>query len=231
MLWSIKMSTKTKKDELSKSIDSNPCGMCRAFGLPICLGHGGGGGSDEDKEEYSNQNKILAPKYKHATIKAEALSLELENSEVWSMEKDDFLYQFNNPLALCAIELDLVRGLIHFRGKELLAANDKMDLNMLYDQIEEMLKKFGAAVNAPDIGVLRSGDDLIIRILNHNLYDQVVIELQKKNLIPNNNYKTGQVYQANQNAELQTHEPATDYKSPNPFDITNGPRPVNDIDG
>lgn len=218
-----------KKDERSKSIASNPCGMCRAFGLPICLGHGGGSGSGEDKEEYSNKDKILTPKYEPATIKTKTLFLELENSEIWSLE-NDFQYQFNETLALCSIELDLASGLIHFRGKEFLAVNDKMDLDKLYDQIEVMLKQFTDAVNAPDIGITRSGNDLIIRIPDRNLYDQFVIALLNNNLIPNNNYKSGQAYQTNQNAE-QIGESASAYKSPNPFDISRGPRPVNDIDG
>ncbi|STX49529.1 Uncharacterised protein [Legionella hackeliae] len=34
----------SKKDLRSKAIENNPCSLCRAFGLPVCRGHGGGRG-------------------------------------------------------------------------------------------------------------------------------------------------------------------------------------------
>lgn len=218
-----------RRDERSKALDSNPCGMCRAAGLPICRGHGGGaGGGNEAKDENSPKDNAPTPKYVPTNIEVKALSSYLEDSEVWNSD-EDFLYNFNNDLAVFSIELDSARGLIHFQGNESLSANDKKDLNELYDKIEDELKKFTDEVNEQNISISRKGNDLKISIPDPSLYDQFVTRLLNKNLIPNNNYKADLDYKANQNAEqkVDEKEASASYKSPNPFDISSGPKPTN----
>ncbi|CZL27347.1 hypothetical protein [Legionella pneumophila] len=221
-----------RRDERSKALENNPCGVCRASGLPICKGHGGGagGGSDEAKDENSQKDSAPTPKYVPTNIEVKALSSYLENSEVWN-SNEDFLYNFNNDLAVFSIELDSARGVIHFRGNESLSAIDEKDLNELYDKIEDELKAFTHEVNAQNISISRKGNDLKISIPDPNLYDQFVTRLLNKNLIPNNNYNADLNYKANQNAEqkVDEKEAAASYKSPNPFDISKGPRPASDF--
>lgn len=220
---------KNRRDERSKALDSNPCGICRASGLPICKGHAGGsGGGDGNKDENSQKDNTPTPKYVPTNLEVKALSSYLENSEVWNTN-EDFLYNFNNDLAVFSIELDAARGLIHFKGKESLNTNDKKDLNELYDKVEDELKKFTDEVNAQNISISRKGNDLKISIPDPNLYDQFVTRLLNKNLIPDNNYKTDLDYKTNPDAKQKVDEKdaAASYKSPNPFDISSGPKPTN----
>jgi len=237
MLWSVKMLTDTRSkkenrnDERSKSIDNNPCGMCRAFGLPICKGHGSSGGGDEAKDESQKNDKAPIPKYVPTNIEVKGLSSYLENSEVWNSE-NDFLYYFNNDLAVISIVLDSARGLIHFKGNEFLSANSKKDLNELYDKIEDELKKFTDEINAKEISISREGNNLKINIPDHILYDQFVTRVLNKNLIPNNNYYADLNYKANPHFEQKIGEKNSaysSYKLPNPFDISKGPRPTSDF--
>ena len=185
MEYKMPTEARSKKENRNDASDSNPCGMCRAFGLPICKGHGGGGG-DEAKDENPKNDNAPTPKYVPTNIEVKALSSYLEDSEVWNSE-NDFLYNFNDDLAVFSIVLDSARGLIHFKGNEFLSANNKKDLNELYDKIEDELKKFTDEVNAQNISILREGNNLRISIPDHNLYDQFVTRLLNKNLIPNNN--------------------------------------------
>ncbi|ASQ46001.1 hypothetical protein clem_07240 [Legionella clemsonensis] len=220
-----------RRDERSKALENNPCGICRASGMPVCKGHGGGGGGgDEAKDENFNNENAPTPKYVPKTIEVKTLSSYLENSEVWNSE-EDFLYHFKNDSAIFSIELDAAKGLIHFQGNELLSADDEKDLNELYDKIEDELNKFTDEVDAQNISRSREGDNLRLNIPDPKLklYDQFVTRLLNKNLIPDNNYKTDIAYKADQNVELKVDEKgvATSYKSPNPFDISSGPKPTN----
>ncbi|HHY1453248.1 TPA: hypothetical protein ACV1OQ_000301 [Legionella pneumophila] len=227
-----KSKKENKRDERSKALDSNPCGMCRAAGLPICRGHGrGAGGGNEVKGENSPQDNAPAPKYVSTNIEVKALSSYLEDSAVWSSD-EDFLYNFNNDLAVFSIKLDSAMGLIYFQGNESLSANDKKDLNELYDKIEDELKMFTDEVNAQNISISRKGNDLKISIPDPNLYDQFVTRLLNKNLIPNNNYKADLDFKTNPDAKQKVvaeNEAVASYKSPNPFDISKGPRPTSEF--
>ncbi|QBR84773.1 hypothetical protein E3983_10660 [Legionella israelensis] len=220
--------SKSKRDERSKALAGNPCGNCRAAGLPICKGHGGGGGAggNEAKDENASKDNAPTPKNVPSNIEVKALSSYLENSEVWNSD-DDFLYNFNNDLAVFSIELDLAKGVIHFQGNESLSANDKKDLNELYDKIEDELKRFTDEADAQNISFSRKGDNLKINIPDPKLYDQFVTRLLNKNLIPDNNYNADLDYKINPDAErkVDVNKIAdSSYKLPNPFDISKGPR-------
>ncbi|KTD23113.1 hypothetical protein [Legionella israelensis] len=218
--------SKSKRDERSKALAGNPCGKCRAAGLPICKGHGGGAGGDEAKDENASKDNAPTPKNVPSNIEVKALSSYLENSEVWNSD-DDFLYNFNNDLAVFSIELDLAKGVIHFQGNESLSANDKKDLNELYDKIEDELKMFTDEADAQNISFSRKEDNLKINIPDPKLYDQFVTRLLNKNLIPDNNYNADLDYKINPDAErkVDVNKIAdSSYKLPNPFDISKGPR-------
>ncbi|STX50956.1 Uncharacterised protein [Legionella busanensis] len=224
--------TKGKRsEERSNALDSNPCGICRAMGSPICKGHGGGGGGGGDKGETAQNGSAPTPEYKPTNLEVRALSSYLEHSEVWQTE-DDFLYNFNNGSAVFSMGLDLAKGLIHFEGDESLDDTDAKDLNELYDKIEEELKLFTQEVKGQNISVSRKGNDLKISIPDQKLYDQFVTKLLNKNLIPNNNYNADLAYKPNplnnQKVDVKDMTDST-YKSPNPFDISKGPRPTNDF--
>lgn len=222
--------SRSKRDERSKALDSNPCGMCRAAGSPVCKGHGG----SEAKDENAPKDSSPAPKNVPSNVEAKALSSYFEDSAVWN-SKDDFLYNFNNDLAVFSIELDSAKGLIHFQGNEFLSANDEKDLNELYERIEDELKKFTDEVNAQNISSSREGNNLKINIPDPKLYDQFVTRLLNKNLIPDNNYNADLVKHVNQVVEqkVDVNETAdSSYQSPNPFDISKGPKgPTTSDDG
>lgn len=227
-----KSKKENKRDERSKTLESNPCGICRAQGLPICKGHGGGkGGGGESKEENNAKDKAPTPKNVPSNLEVKELSSYLENSAVWHFN-DDFQYDFNNDLAIFSIELDSALGLIHFKGNELLNATDEKDLNELYDRVEEELKMFKDEVKSQNITFTREGNNLKINIPDPNLYDQFVTRLLNKNLIPDNNYNADLVSKANSGADQKVDankEIDSSYKSPNPFDISRGPKPSDDI--
>ncbi|MGQ3890274.1 hypothetical protein ACQUW5_14825 [Legionella sp. CNM-1927-20] len=222
-----------RNDERSKALDSNPCGICRAMGSPICKGHGGGaggGGGDKAQDENAQKDSAPTPEYKPTNIEVKVLSSYLEHSDVWNSE-DDFLYHFSNNFAVFSMVLDSAKGLIHCKGNELLNDNGEKDLNELYDKIEEELKTFAHEVKAQNISISRRGNDLKISIPDQKLYDQFITKLLNKNLIPNNNYNANLNYKMNPDAKqkIDEKEAAASYKSPNPFDISRGPRPTNDF--
>lgn len=39
-----------KMDARAQAIQNNPCSTCRAFGSPVCRGHGGGGSAGSSGE-------------------------------------------------------------------------------------------------------------------------------------------------------------------------------------
>ncbi|MGQ3887824.1 hypothetical protein ACQUW5_02185 [Legionella sp. CNM-1927-20] len=236
-----------RKDERANALDSNPCSMCRAMGSTVCKGHGGGGGGGGgNKGETSQKDNAPTPEFKPTNLEVRALSSYLEQSEVWQTE-DDFLYNFNSDFAVFSMALDLGKGLIHVKADESLEDKDEKDLNELYDKIEEELKLFTQEVKAQNINVSRKGNDLKISIPDQKLYDQFVTKLLNKNLVPNNNYNADLTYKANpvtnqkvdlaykanpvtnQKVDVKEAADAT-YKSPNPFDISKGPRPKNDLE-
>ncbi len=52
-------------DDEKDAIRKNPCGVCRARGMPVCKGHGGGG--DETEEESDDQETPRADEYFYKT--------------------------------------------------------------------------------------------------------------------------------------------------------------------
>lgn len=225
-----KLQTKNenKKDGRSKALENNPCSICRALGLPFCKGHGGGagGGGDTAKEASSQNDTTPTPQYAPANIKAKSLTSYLENSAVWN-SNEDFLYNFNHEAALFSLELDLAKGFIHFRGHESLSALEKKELNALYDKVENELKAFTQEINSQNFTILRTGNELKITIPEPGLLDQFITRLIHKNLIPDNNYHADLNSRTKQNGEQKLDEKeAAVYKSPNPFDISKGPRPI-----
>ncbi|HFL2714587.1 TPA: hypothetical protein ACGWTM_001744 [Legionella pneumophila] len=217
--------SENRMDERSNSIKSNPCGICRALGLPICKGHGGGGGGGGADTQNDD-----APELSHVPSNIEVITLSsyLENSEVWNYI-EDFKYHFKSELAIFSILLDLGIGLIHFKGNELLNDTDNKDLNALYSTIESEFRNFSQEVHLQDGSAKRTGNDLKISIPDPKLYDQFVTRLINKNLIPNNNYNVDLANKTNQNPGLSVYgNGPIAYKTPNPFDISRGPKPGTD---
>ena len=113
--------TKSNKDPIKAAVDSNPCGSCRAMGLPGCKGHGGsgggggGGGSDsnESKKEEAGSKVIGAP-----SPTALAATAEQDKAKVmWVQSQLLSNVTSNYEVGLLLIESDRLRGNLTFKVK------------------------------------------------------------------------------------------------------------------
>jgi|GEM_PF-1850656 len=189
---------------IKQAVESNPCGMCRALGLPICKGHSGGHG---DKKEGSVEKYQQGSAKSPDIAEANTLPSYLGGSEVW-ISDDDSKYSFTNELSIFSINLDLKNGMIHFKATEPLTADNKKDLEQLYTEITKEVK-------TEDIIFSREGNNLEIRLPSTESCEQFITKLLNKHLIPDNDYNTDITNAANQHVLKKIiksgHVPAVGY--------------------
>ncbi|WP_156812502.1 hypothetical protein [Legionella tunisiensis] len=136
-------SKETQKDARARAIENNPCNMCRAFGLPLCRGHGGGGGGSNDaSENQDNEQSMLEapwPVLKPVTENEKLIQFFLE-SGMWTLAEDaDLVLEFSNLDAILTIKLDMENGELLFEGdRDLLTGT----LDELFDAVEKELAFF-----------------------------------------------------------------------------------------
>ncbi|STX49987.1 Uncharacterised protein [Legionella busanensis] len=238
-----KLENGDRKELKAKAIENNPCNMCRVLGLSSCQGHGGGGGGggsgNEDKlsgrdpgDLYENESP-LSLNLKPSLIEGMLLSSFLEASEIWheSLE-EDLLYLYKNDLALVFLSLNLSQGLITFQENKLLDTDEQKDLATLYDAINNEFKQFRKELSDQNIKLnatlIRVDNKLSISFRGDSskYYDAFVTRLMDKNLIPTKKVELDLAQTAQkQEVFLPQDSKADAYKSPNPFDISRGPRP------
>lgn len=210
----------SETDTLLEMVKSNPCGICRALGMPKCRGgHGGGsepGNEDEDNKELMDTDKP-------------SLELMLDKSNLWQESYDeDLLYQFGNSFSLLSMRLDLAKGMLTCSGKEPLTKEEQEELDALYEAICQLFEQFqkeltahGKALNAT---FQIQANQLTIQIQRPQYFDAFIVRLMTNNLLPITQIKALLI--ALNDTEKSEEQKVSGYKSPSPFDIAGGPKPI-----
>ncbi|MDI9819796.1 MULTISPECIES: hypothetical protein [unclassified Legionella] len=211
---------KQNPDQRESAINNNPCGICRALGLPICKGHGSSGGGSGDS--YDDQS--LA---KGQSVTKEPISIDLEKSlgksTLW-LNSDDLAFEFNIPDALMSVKIDMEQGIISFLAKEDLSQDQSIALQKFFEAIKQEFNEFknDFSVAANQMQLAQMGNGLKITISNPKLFDAFVQRLLDRNILvtelgPMPGKGRYSIPESKQETENQ-------YKSPTPFDISS-PKP------
>jgi hypothetical protein len=232
-----------KKDALSLLIDRNPCGICRAFRVPICMGHGSGGGSSSgggDSGGSGGSNGSSNEANSSAPIAKAAINT-FDNSLATTADYSDIssLLQLNNrefnfeviiellAKKIFSIENNSELGILTIKCSpalcKLLSEEQKAELKKFIDVIQHEFNDFktrnGIIDQSYSITLEKDHQDnilsLTIKINNPKLYDAFIKHLTK-NLIS--------IDLPDQEERNRLENPKKS-SIPNPFDISRGPRP------
>ncbi len=222
--------TYDKKDPLTKAIENNPCGICRAKRLPRCMCKGGGGGGSSDAEDETYEPNDSSK----ATTDAQTLQglndIFSENPFWEPVYNADDCYIYNDPLALFSITLDLSAGSLVFTKRDGLSKEELEQLEKFLDVVESELNSFKAELNANGIDTQafqchRGNGNLTIKIPNPTYFDAFVQQLIDKNLLSTDSMQKkhdSNVVNSNESDEQQTQVITS--TAPTPFDISKGPK-------
>lgn len=227
------MSSNKNEDTRSQALENNPCNMCRAMGLPVCKGHGGGGGGgDSDSESETAEENDLQ---KTDTAIPESLHEVFSESTLWQyIDGTDDIYTYDAPLALLSIKLDLGAGSLVFSKHDNLSKEEEQELNKLLDTIENELNDFKAELEAKGMDTQaiqchRENGCLTIKLPTPGYFDAFVQRLTDKNLLvtdlPQKKHTLESAVTKHQDNPAQ-EEQQNAATAPNPFDITQGPKPL-----
>jgi len=217
--------------DAENALENNPCGMCRALGLPSCKGHAGGGGGGDEAEDSYESTDSSSPSYQPSPVEIVTLSSFLDKRNAWQQSnEDDLLYTYNNDLAVLTLSLDLSKGVIKFEGQQFLSQDKQDELDALYETITTELAHFKNELNANNIKldatVNRKGNDLTIKISDPKQYDAFISRLMEKNLLPTQQIAPALKPSAKSQEKTSDLNAESDsYKSPTLFDISSGPKP------
>ena len=232
----------SKKDKRILAIQNNSCGMCRALGRPICMGHGGGAGggssSNSSGNESSIENKALGLKISTADINA--MKQSLLQGQAWDLSEDsDLIFEFTDSDAVLGITLDMGKGLMVFRGKRELTEEEQKALDELYSVLgkelnflkNELLKR---NESIEGIQMVKNHNTLTVKIPNPRHYDLFVQQLLNKNLLPTQSNRLLQQNTIIKETPIVTSakEPTlqeNQSKTPTPINIHRGPKPPTEI--
>lgn len=211
--------------QIKEAIESNPCGKCRATGMPSCKCKSGGGG---DGPENESENDVLESQ-NNIINNATQLVLKLSDSELWDEKIDkEEAFQYLNPHSLIDLTLDVHNCKLTFNIKEDLSPTERQKVAELYEAIKEELADFKSemAAEGKDVSQIQVKDidgKLEIKIPNPELYTAFVSRLMQGNLIPTQMPTVDNIQSKNyeSNPETEVNKSAS---APNPFDIS-GPTP------
>lgn len=213
----------SETNKLLEMVKSNPCGVCRALGMPKCRG-GHGGGSEDRNEDEDNNELMEADK--------PSLELILNKSNGWKESPDeDLQYQFSNSFSLLSMRLDLTKGKLTCSGKESLTKDEQEELDALYEAIRELFEQFQKEL-AADGKVLNAtfqmqANQLTIQIQPPQYFDAFIAQLMTNNLLPTTQVKAPLTAVKDKAVpEKDEEQTVSGYKSPSPFDIASGPRSI-----
>lgn len=208
------------KDDRTKAIQSNPCGICRANGSPVCKGHGGScsSGSDDssDRLEDASTKTTATGISAYRPISLETLLIQ---SAVWK-HTDELTFKFESPNALFTMEIDMENNRIVFLGDKNLLREQQKELNLFLNTILDELKQFKAeltaqGVSANNIKVTRGENTLILSFGSAKQYDSFVQRLIDKNLIPM--HPRPVLQEKHENHLVEEH--GRRYNTPTPFNM------------
>ena len=227
------MTSPKDQDTRSKALENNPCGICRAMGLPVCKGHGGGsgggdsgGGSEASEGNDLKQTAATTPKSLHNVF---------SESTLWQhIDGTDDIYTYDAPLALLSIKLDLGAGSLVFSKHGNLSKEEEQELNKLLDTIENELNEFKAELEAKGMDTQaiqchRENGCLTIKLPTPEYFDTFVQRLTDKNLLVTDLPQKKHTLETAATKNQDNPDPEEQKKAataPNPFDITQGPKPL-----
>lgn len=227
-----KKNTVNPKDLRQQKIDSlierNPCPLCRSRKMPLCLcrgGSGGGGGSDSSEKDASqSDNAQLSGNYRSLT------SLFL-NSDIWKESPEhDLVYKLAPPFGLFSIAIDVGGLKLTFEGSKSLNYEDRQKFDAFYARIKAEFNSFKQALLdlgiKTDANMSHKGDTLIITIPDSNQFGVFIERLMNVGLLPKHASQLASIQKMIDNHPDTSHP--SSYKTPNPFDISKGPRPSKD---
>ena len=171
---------------------NNPCGLCRAFGLPPpCRGHGGAGEGDSGSAE---ENKHKDEKQLSDTTTAPQTG-DTKLSKTDHYDAAQLMLSSSGAIHLAAgllsIEaIKLPHGILIFRGKAELTTEEKQTLREFinavkttFDEFKQKLEEEGVSTKQFTADI--KNDELTIKINNPKYYNEFIQLLNKKNLLPN----------------------------------------------
>lgn len=227
------MTSNKNEDTRSQALENNPCNMCRAMGMPVCKGHGGGGGGGDSGggSEAAEENDLEQT----ATTTSASLDDVFSESTLWEhIDDTDDIYTYDAPLALLSIKLDLGAGSLIFSKRNNLSKEEEQELNKLLDTIENELNDFKAELEAKGIDTQaiqchRENGCLTIKLPTPGYFDTFVQRLTEKNLLITDFPQKKHTLESDATKNQNKPDPEEQQKAstaPNPFDITQGPKPL-----
>lgn len=220
-------------DERTLAIKNNPCGSCRALGLPICRGHGGGGGGSGDKTSAQDKEASVTPN-------ADQLMKALKLSPLWTtkdapdeeeVEAENAVFDYNPPESILFFHIDFEKGIVKLRPKPNLSKEDletyedfqkaiENELHVMKQEMEEQGKEFNFSIE-------RVGNKVFIRIPNVQQFDLFITRLRDKNFLPTQPQPTPKMADSEKKDlpgyDSDSFKREASRRAPNPFDIDNGP--------
>lgn len=233
--------------------ERNPCGICRASGLPVCKGHGGGGGgggggSSESAKEDKSASPVPAPQLKGSALSTNpAPSIDLvallNQNEDWTNQDDlDSAFKFENPEALFTIEMDMELGSLTFSGNKDLSKEQQDTLDEFFNAIENELIAFKNELTTrgenptslAQIKLTRERNALTLKLPTPTIYDAFIQRVVDKNILPvkpapqpgkTQEMKISEITSQSKAQVPETSKPPEQSTAPTPFNIKNGPTP------
>lgn len=180
---------KSKKDPIKTAIDNNPCGSCRAMGLPSCKGHGASGGGDSESDEAKKKETTYSSnQIVNTRVQASLTSTtELDKAKAMWVQSQLLSNDTNKyEVGLLSIVSDRLRGNLTITIKSGLSKVEeeiarkyletiKTEFSEFKDQLADKGKNFTATL---------VGNQLSIHIPNPKYYGQFIEYLSRKNLLP-----------------------------------------------
>lgn len=176
---------KSKQEDSMNPLDKNPCGICRANGLPICKGHGKSGGGSGDGTGASEE-KMDSTDLSASSDKAipKTVYSSLEDSELW-LHTDDYIFEWDNPGSLIKINADLGKAIINISNNrdDLESHKQKQAQTQLLNAINEELTQFIKELELKGVIIEYTENKLKIQMPGLNYYDTFIQRLMDKNLL------------------------------------------------
>jgi hypothetical protein len=229
------------EDPRKKVVNNNPCGICRAMGMPVCKGHGGGSGGGSSDSNGAKQQAESQPSSGSIPLnspmlkpKNDALFNSLGHNPLW-IQVDEFIFQYKSPYGLLSMTLNMENNTLTCQGRDDLTQKEQYALDAHFKAIEHELntfKKEFSKTHPMQASMSRIGNQMTIQISDPKCFDAFIQRLADKNLLvlTNKNLLQAQpdfAQKGIKSAEIVRLEPeqsASSWTAPTPFNKTPKPK-------
>jgi hypothetical protein len=209
---SSKLSKQTDtKDQLTKSIESNSCVMCRAARKPVCTckrGSSAKRSASEAQLETETSALLTSP-----------LEIQLSQSTGWKRSDESAVaFTYENRYAFFTPHLDLEKGQIVFHGIPRLIRPRQTLLDEFFQEIVDEFKAFKdelekRGISVENMNISIKDNKLTISIPNPQYYQAFIQRLVDKKLL------SMQAAQEKQLERTPAKQHNQKYSSPTPFSL------------